>query len=242
MRIRPYRPRGRFFKHATKSIVALDTAWPSANDTYWRCCLRAYLCAHKLKRARSYVVITRVGVAMGFLRQIRMSWLRALSNECRCWCWCCGPGRWRRCRCCQLAKRTGAGAGRVVVTGCPCWGVSALRVVCARGGDRALAPVLGAGRAHGGRAAALGAGSARGGDSGRRCGARRCSVLVRASDSDVITTTASDSEGRQTAACSSEGRPTAASDNEVPAVMGRMNLCTQHHTVLSLECSCVLVL
>ena len=26
-----------------------------------------------------------------------------------------------------------------------------------------------------------------------------------------------------------------ASDNEVPAIMGRMNLCTQHHTVLSLE-------
>ena len=38
-----------------------------------------------------------------------------------------------------------------------------------------------------------------------------------------------------TAACSSEGRPTAASDSEVPAVMGRMNLRTQYHTVLSLE-------
>ena len=60
---------------------------------------------------------------MGFLLQIRMSWLRALSKGCRCWCWCCGPGwlsaplrraavlvgRWRRCRCCQLAKRTSAG-------------------------------------------------------------------------------------------------------------------------------------
>ena len=32
-----------------------------------------------------------------------------------------------------------------------------------------------------------------------------------------------------------EGRPSAASHNEVPAVMGRVNLCAQHHTVLSLE-------
>ena len=56
----------------------------------------------------------------------------------------------------------------------------------------------------------------------------RCSVLVPASDSEVISTAASDT-------CSSEGRPSAASDNEVPAVMGRMNLCTQHRTVLSLE-------
>ena len=45
--------------------------------------------------------------------------------------------------------------------------------------------------------------------------ARRCSVLAPASDSGVITT--------------------AASDNEVPAAMGRMKLCAQHHTVLSLE-------
>ena len=61
------------------------------------------------------------------------------------------------------------------------------------------------------------------------------SVLVLASDSEVITTAASDSEGWQTAACSSEGRPRPASDNEVPAVMGRMSLCTQHHMVLLLE-------
>ena len=51
----------------------------------------------------------------------------------------------------------------------------------------------------------------------------RCWVLVPASDSEVITT--------------------AASDSEVPAVMGCMNLCTQHHTVLSLERSlCIQVL
>ena len=42
-----------------------------------------------------------------------------------------------------------------------------------------------------------------------------CSVLAPASDSEV--------------------RTTAASDKEAPAVMGRMNLCVQHHTVLSLE-------
>ena len=48
---------------------------------------------------------------MGFLLQIRMSWLRALSKGCRCWC--CGPGRW----CCELAERafkTGGGAGRAL--------------------------------------------------------------------------------------------------------------------------------
>ena len=53
----PYRSTDRCFKHATKSIVALDTAWPWANDTYGLCCLRAYFCAHNLFRARSYVVI-----------------------------------------------------------------------------------------------------------------------------------------------------------------------------------------
>ena len=34
--------------------MALDTAWPWANDTYGLCCLRAYFCARKLIRARSY--------------------------------------------------------------------------------------------------------------------------------------------------------------------------------------------
>ena len=95
--------------------MALDTAWPWANDTYGLCCLRAYFCAHKLIRARSYVVIPQVGIAMGFLLQIRMSWLRALSKGCRCWCWCCGPGCW----CCELAERafkTGGGAGRALVS------------------------------------------------------------------------------------------------------------------------------
>ena len=95
--------------------MALDTAWPWANDTYGLCCLRAYFCAHKLIRARSYVVIPQVGIAMGFLLQIRMSWLRALSKGCRCWCWCCGPGCW----CCELAERafkTGGGSVRVLVS------------------------------------------------------------------------------------------------------------------------------
>ena len=53
-----------------------------------------------------------------------------------------------------------------------------------------------------------------GAGAGRRELACRCSVLVPASDSEVITT--------------------AASDSEVPEVMGRMNSCTQHHTVLCL--------
>ena len=71
--IRPYRSRDRRFKHATKSIAALDTAWPwaNANDTYGLCCLRTCFCAHKLIRARSYVVIPQTGIAMGFLLQIR---------------------------------------------------------------------------------------------------------------------------------------------------------------------------
>ena len=85
-----------------------------------------------------------------------------------------------------------------------------------RGGD--WAPALGAGCARGGdrvRVLVLGAIPLLGAGAGRRELARLCSVLVPASDSEVITT--------------------AASDNEVQAVMGRMNLCTQHHTVLSLE-------
>ena len=42
--------------------------------------LRAYFCAHRLIRARSYVVIPHIGIAVGLLLQIRMSWLRALSK------------------------------------------------------------------------------------------------------------------------------------------------------------------
>ena len=66
-------------------------------------------------RINIYAQDPQVGIAMGFLLQIRMSWLRALSKGCRCWCWCCGPGRW----CCELAERafkTGGGAGRVLVS------------------------------------------------------------------------------------------------------------------------------
>ena len=32
--------------------MALDTAWPWANDTYGLCCLRVYFCVHKLIRAK----------------------------------------------------------------------------------------------------------------------------------------------------------------------------------------------
>ena len=113
----------------------------------------------------------------------------------------------RRRRCCELAVR-------VVETGCRRWAL-AVRVVetgCRVLGAGCWCWVLGI--------PMLGAGA------GRRELACRCSVLVPASDSEVITTSA---------ACSSEGRPSAASDNEVPVVMGRVNLFTQHHTVLSLE-------
>ena len=106
------------------STVALDTAWPWANDTYGLCCLRAYFCPHK-----TYTRKIALGIAMGFLLQPRMSWLHALSKGCRRWRWCCGPGcwwlsarlrraaalvgRWCRRRCCQLATRTDAGVSAV---------------------------------------------------------------------------------------------------------------------------------
>ena len=137
--------------------------------------------------------------AMGFLRQITMSCPCALSRQvagagCRCWCWCC-----------ELAVH-------VVETGCWCWsGCRCWWAGCARGGDRllrllvlVLVPVAGA----------------RGGDrllvlvlgAGRRCWCWCCELAVHvvetgcwcwcrvpvvfpASDSEVITTAASDSEG-----------------------------------------------
>ena len=79
------------------------------------------VCAHTFARInlyaqdRCYSPINRI--AMGFLLQIRMSWLRTLSKGCRCWCWCCGPGCW----CCELAKDgrrrwSGAGAAAGVVS------------------------------------------------------------------------------------------------------------------------------
>ena len=74
-------------------------------------------CAHKLIRARSYVVIPQIGIAMGFLLQIRLSWLRALSKGCRCWCWCCGPGCW----CCQLAERAFKAGGGARPAGVVSW-------------------------------------------------------------------------------------------------------------------------
>ena len=113
--IRCYRFTDRCFKHATKSM---DTAWAWGSGTCGLCCLRAYYCAHKLIRTRSYVVIPQIAIciSIGFLLQIRMSWLCALSRGCWCWCWCCGPGCWRWC--CELAEHafeTGGGAGRALV-------------------------------------------------------------------------------------------------------------------------------
>ena len=58
-----------FYRSLLQSIVALHTAWPWANDTYGLCCLRAYFCARKLIRARSYVVIPPKWIYMGFLLQ-----------------------------------------------------------------------------------------------------------------------------------------------------------------------------
>ena len=144
--------------------------------------------------------------------------------ETGCWCWV--P---------VLVLVPGAGAGvHVVETGCWCWwwccelAVGVVSWLCTWWGQ-----VAGAGAGAGCRCWCCEL-AVHVVETGCWCWCR-VAVLVPASDSEVITTAASDSEGYQTAACSSEGRPSAASDNEVPAVMGRINLCTQHHTVLSLE-------
>ena len=76
--------------------MALDTAWPWANDTYGLCCLHAYFFGmHKHICARSYVVIPQIGIAMGFLLQIRMNWLRFRKRV--------GAGAGFGCWCCELA-------------------------------------------------------------------------------------------------------------------------------------------
>ena len=92
----------RCFKHATKSIVALDIAWPWANDTYGFCCLRTYLCTPKFFMCKIIRCYSPNRDSYGVLT----------AND-RCWCWCCGPGCW----CCELAARSfkTGGAGRVLV-------------------------------------------------------------------------------------------------------------------------------
>ena len=104
--IQPYRSADRCFKHATKSIVVLVLLGLGPMT------LTGFaVCAHTFARINLYAldhVIPQIGMAMGFLLQIRMSWLRALSR-----CYCCGPGRWR----CELAERAfnlRRGAGRVL--------------------------------------------------------------------------------------------------------------------------------
>ena len=114
--IRPYRSADRCFKHATKSIVALDTAWPWANDTYGLCCLRAYFCAHKLNTRKIIRCYSPNRDSYGVLaaNKNELAARAFVPKGCRCWCWCCGPGCW----CCELAERafkTGGGAGRVLV-------------------------------------------------------------------------------------------------------------------------------
>ena len=109
--------------------------WPWASDTCGLCCLRAYFCARKLIRTRSYVVILCYSPdshSYGFLLQIRMGWLRTLSRGCRCRVsWLSTRlrraaalvGCWYRCRRCQLAMRT-------VETGYRCWCQLVVRAAC----------------------------------------------------------------------------------------------------------------
>ena len=95
--------------------MALDTAWPWANDTYGLCCLRAYFCAHRLILARSYAVIPTYSPnrdSYGVLAANKNE-LAARAFERVSVLWCARlrlaaalVGRWRRCRCCQLAKCT----------------------------------------------------------------------------------------------------------------------------------------
>ena len=126
--------------------MALDTAWPWANDTYGLCCLRAYFCAHKLICARSYVVIpccARGGERVPALGAVAVCWVRGVDCElaarvvqtgCGCWVlvlgavsrlrawWKQGAGRWL-CACGAVSWRAGAGCargGQRVPPGCWC--------------------------------------------------------------------------------------------------------------------------
>ena len=95
------RSTNRCFKRATKSIVVLDTAWSWANDTPGFCCLRAYFCARKLIRARSFVVIPQIKIIIGVLTANKNELAaRALSTGCGVGV--TSPRRWR----CELAERT----------------------------------------------------------------------------------------------------------------------------------------
>ena len=117
--IRPYRSADRCFKHATKSIVVLDAAWPTLTGFA--------VCAHTLARATlyaqdhafyspnrdSYEVLAagcarfRKGVGAGVvvLGAGAVSWLSSRLRRAAA----ALVGCWRRCRCCQPAKHTGAG-------------------------------------------------------------------------------------------------------------------------------------
>ena len=140
------------FKRATKSTVALDTAWPCANDTYGLCCFAAYFCAHKLNlfRARSYVVIPCCARGGD-----RVPVLGAVAG-----CWVCVVGAGAGC--CQLAVRVVETGCRVLAVrvwccelACRCWvlvyaaGLLVL-VVCVCGADWVLVPGAGAGCARSG--------------------------------------------------------------------------------------------
>ena len=56
----------------TFTTVVLDTAWPWASEAYGLCRLRAYSCAHKLIRARSYGLIVLQIVASSMLQIVAL--------------------------------------------------------------------------------------------------------------------------------------------------------------------------
>ena len=131
--VRCFRFTDRCFKHATKSM---DTAWPWASDTCGLCCLRAYFCAHKLIRTRSYVVIPQIkyewagcahfredvragaGVVVPCAGAGAVSWLSTRLRRAAALVGC-----WYRCRRCQLAMLT-------VETGYRCWCRLVVRAAC----------------------------------------------------------------------------------------------------------------
>ena len=106
----PYRSTDRCFKHATNSIVALDTAWPWAIDAYGLCCLPTYFCAHNLIRARSYVTLPPNRNSYAVLTANKNEFALAFErvSVLVLWSWVLVLSIWLRVRC-QLAECAGAG-------------------------------------------------------------------------------------------------------------------------------------
>ena len=144
----PYRSTDRCSKHATKSTVALDAAWP-----YGLCCLRAHFCARKFFRARSYVVVpccARGGDRVPVLGAVAGCWVCVVSWLCAWWkqgagCWLCACGAvsWRAGAGCWLcAWRTQGVAGLLVLVVCAvqigCW-CRVLALACSGDTPRCIA-------------------------------------------------------------------------------------------------------